>query len=98
SVTQQNAALVEQASAASKSMEQQSNALVKQIGYFQSGAHAPAPVEIAHVPTPAPRPVAPRSVTPKPVAKRPAAAPRTAAAPAPLARASGDDASSWSEF
>ena len=36
-VTQQNAALVEQASAASKAMEQQSSTLVAQIGYFRLG-------------------------------------------------------------
>ena len=36
-VTQQNAALVEEASAASKAMEQQSSTLVAQIGYFRLG-------------------------------------------------------------
>ncbi len=60
-VTQQNAALVEEASAASKSMEQQSGTLVTQIGYFRrsdgsgitgSGSHAHAH---AHAPAEAVR-------------------------------------------
>ena len=92
-VTQQNAALVEEASAASKAMEQQSATLVSQIGYFHSSggnvivSEASPVSEVARA-----RP----AIASKP--KRPAA-PRAAikAAPAPLARASGDD-SSWSEF
>src|SRR5690606_30970203 len=40
-VTQQNAALVEEASAASKAMEQQSSTLVNQIGYFRHASGAP---------------------------------------------------------
>jgi methyl-accepting chemotaxis protein len=108
-VTQQNAALVEEASAASKSMEQQSATLVSQIGYFRradgsgitgSGSHAHhAPAEVVRMaPAPAtrPRPAAVRKAglnSPSRPA-RPAAA---ASAPAPLARASGDD-SQWSDF
>lgn len=95
-VTQQNAALVEEASAASKSMEQQSATLVSQIGYFRTGRehHAPvqaAPVQRAAASTSAVRPA------PTPRAKPRKSAPVAAAAPAPLARASGDD-SAWQEF
>jgi hypothetical protein len=100
-VTQQNAALVEEASAASKSMEQQSSTLVGQIGYFRTGdthviaapppaASRPAPRAAAQV-----RSLPARGKTRKPASA--AAAPAPARAPAPLARASGDD-SSWQEF
>jgi methyl-accepting chemotaxis protein len=93
-VTQQNAALVEEASAASKAMEQQSSTLVAQIGYFHSNSRQlvaqAQPAEVVRMPAqPAAKP------------KRPAPPVRSVAqsrpAPAPLARASGDDAS-WSEF
>jgi methyl-accepting chemotaxis protein len=104
SVTQQNAALVEEASAASKSMEQQSTKLVTQIGYFRtndSGAVAP-PVGYAPAPVvaeSAPRPIAAARKPARPIARRPVVAPKitSAATPAPLARASGDD-SAWQEF
>ena len=99
-VTQQNAALVEQASAASKSIEQQSATLVTQIGYFNSRELRPA----AAAPMPAltaPAPVATKPAL-APAAAKPAArtgAPRPVAVPkiATLPRASGDD-SSWQEF
>jgi SMC interacting uncharacterized protein involved in chromosome segregation len=95
SVTQQNAALVEEAAAASKAMEQQSSQLVTQIGYFDSQemhrtAHAPVQPKVEAV-----RPMA---AARRPV--RPAATRVTSAKPSsamPLARASGDD-SSWQEF
>jgi methyl-accepting chemotaxis protein len=93
-VTQQNAALVEEASAASKAMEQQSSTLVSQIGYFHSNSRqlvgAVQQAEVVRMPAHA---------AAKP--KRPAVPARsvgqTKPAPAPLARASGDD-SSWSDF
>ena len=104
-VTQQNAALVEQASAASRSMQSQAIALVRQIAFFKASAET--------METPAnPPPVAPvletrvsRPVNPpvsSPVSMRPvhvpAARQRAAmAARMPLAKASGDDAS-WQEF
>ena len=93
SVTQQNAALVEEASAASKSMEQQSAQLVMQIGYFRTNDISP----VRHVAAAAEH--KPRAVT-APVRKAAKAPVRQhAAAPtaAPLARASGDD-SAWQEF
>jgi methyl-accepting chemotaxis protein len=41
-VTQQNAALVEQAAAASQSMQEQAEALARVVGFFKTGAAAPA--------------------------------------------------------
>ena len=92
SVTQQNAALVEQASAASKSMEQQSMQLVSQIGYFRTGgaiaAPAPQAAPVVHMES--------QQSARRPAPARPASSVRKAA-PAPMARASGDD-SMWQEF
>lgn len=97
-VTQQNAALVEEASAASKAMEQQSATLVTQIGYFRT-ADGRAIVREGTVAA-----ERERSTSPTPPVRKPArsvASPRVAVAPkpapAPLARASGDD-SVWQEF
>jgi hypothetical protein len=89
---------VEEASAASKAMEQQSAELVTQIGYFRSDVQ----ISDVRAPQAASRP-RPKAVGP--TGKQPAKAPvrqiaqkKTAAAsPAPLARAAGDD-SSWQEF
>jgi hypothetical protein len=75
-------------------MEQQSSTLVSQIGYFHSNSRQlvaqAQPAEVVRMPA---------QSAAKP--KRPAAAVRSVAqtkpAPAPLARASGDD-TSWSEF
>jgi len=99
-VTQQNAALVEEASAASKAIQQQADKLVQQINYFRTRNDTTHAVHAA---------AAPRSETAKPVASatrlatkpRPqtrATGPRpTAPSAVPLARASGDD-SVWKEF
>jgi len=92
-VTQQNAALVEQASAASKAMQQQATSLVQQINFFRvpglsnSASHGAAEKQFVSAPKAAQRP--------KVVAGRAPA--RVAAAPAPMARASGDD-NVWQEF
>jgi len=98
SVTQQNAALVEEASAASKAMEQQSAVLVTQIGYFDAEQmhrtalpQQPAKVEVAM------RPAAVGRKPVRPTAPRVTSATKSSLAPMPLARASGDD-SSWQEF
>src|SRR5690606_37611761 len=105
-VTQQNAALVEEASAASKSMEQQSGTLVAQIGYFRradgsgitgSGSPHAEVVRMSAAPVAKPRPAVreagPGATKPKAVASQGL----SQSAPAPLARASGDD-SQWSDF
>ncbi len=98
SVTQQNAALVEEAAAASKSMEQQSTRLITQIGYFRARdlavmyqAPAAQPITERAVAAVASKPLRPMASRAAAVAK-----PRVVA-PAPLARAAGDD-SVWQEF
>ncbi|KVM59216.1 hypothetical protein WJ58_10490 [Burkholderia ubonensis] len=94
-VTQQNAALVEQASAAAQSLEQQAGQQKRAIAVFKladGGAAAPA----AAVKAPAPAPRAPAA---RPVARRvtrPAAAP--AAASAAPARATAGGADDWETF
>jgi methyl-accepting chemotaxis protein I, serine sensor receptor len=95
--TQQNAALVEEAAAASKAMEQQAQLLVEKVSFFSvTGATAPAAVPFAvRTSAPAPRAnvrsmPARKGAKPAPVSRRPAAA-------APMAKASGGD-SSWQEF
>src|SRR5690606_40804296 len=103
-VTQQNAALVEEASAASKAMEQQSTTLVQQIGYFRiAGEHhvvsqQPAAHQAASAADAA---RAGRSAQPRKPTRSANTPARTGLATkpaaAPLARASGDD-SVWQEF
>ncbi|KVM79502.1 hypothetical protein WK05_21615 [Burkholderia ubonensis] len=94
-VTQQNAALVEQASAAAQSLEQQAGQQKRAIAVFKladSGAAAPA----AAVKAPAPAPRAPAA---RPVARRvtrPAAAPAAASAAPALATTGGAD--DWETF
>jgi methyl-accepting chemotaxis protein len=105
-VTQQNAALVEEASAASKSMEQQSTTLVSQIGYFRradgsSIVSATAAAEHHHHRAPSAEVVrmAPTATKTRAPVRKAGIAPvksvKTAASP--MARASGDD-SNWSDF
>ncbi len=85
-MTQQNAALVEEAAAASEALDEQGKSLNKMVSFFdvgQGGGARPAPKAAA---TPA---------TPKPAAPKPA--PKPVAAPRPAApTASGDD--EWDEF
>jgi methyl-accepting chemotaxis protein len=104
-VTQQNAALVEEASAASKSMEQQSTTLVSQIGYFRradgSSIVSTAAEHHHHHRAPSAEVVrmAPTAVKTRAPVRKAGLAPvkpvKTAASP--MARASGDN-SSWSDF
>ncbi|MGC3981440.1 MAG: methyl-accepting chemotaxis protein [Steroidobacteraceae bacterium] len=87
SVTQQNAALVEEAAAASKSMEDQAQELVQHVGFFQrEGAESVVSSARMRAPTPIRRAA--------PVV-RPQAAVKSAA-PRPL-KVSGGDAA-WTEF
>ena len=89
-VTQQNAALVEQASAASKAMQQQATSLVQQINFFRvPGLANSAP---AHQFVSAPKKTAARPKSVASHAARPSAAPSR-----PMARASGDN-NVWQEF
>jgi hypothetical protein len=102
-VTQQNAALVEEASAASKSMEQQSATLVSQIGYFRradgsSIVSTTAVTEHHRVATAEVVRMAPTAAkTRAPVRKAGIAPVKPMKAASPMARASGDD-STWSDF
>ena len=104
SVTQQNAAVVEQASSASKAMEQQSSTLVSQIGYFRLGKSAgtnPIANAIAFA-NPSSRPLTRSPVTRNPMTRRVA---RQRSRPSrrrrlrspKMQRASGDE-SSWGDF
>ena len=95
--TQQNAALVEEAAAASKAMEHQAQVLVEKVSFFSvtgGNYQAAAPATFASDASSAPR----ATVRPMPSRKRAArAAQAPRPSPARLARASGDD-SSWQEF
>jgi methyl-accepting chemotaxis protein len=90
-VTQQNAALVEQAAAASQSMQEQAATLAEVVGFFKTGqASAASPRAVTSKPRStalATRPAAPaRSAPPRPAPARTTAAP------------SKPDASDWEEF
>jgi len=98
-VTQQNAALVEEAAAASQSMQDQAARLSAAVAVFKLEQQHAAPVRAAAV-APAAAPVAAAARVALPAA-RPAPAKRTAPAkPAPAARAAKAAAveSDWEEF
>src|SRR5690606_18104597 len=103
--TQQNAALVEEATAAARSMEQQAGQLVQTVAVFQmhgerpaQAARAVAPVPSASAPAVVAQPARANPTRPNPVAARPATAPTPRAparsAPALATEAAGD----WQEF
>jgi len=97
-VTQQNAALVEEASAASKAIQQQADKLVGQISYFRTRHDSVASSSVATMARNESRttPSATRLASkPRPPVRPSHSAP--AATSAPLARASGDD-TVWKEF
>ena len=98
-VSQQNAALVEQAAAASESLQDQARTLVDVVGIFHTGtgtssagAARPAPKPAAARPAALHRPAAPALKRPAPAA----AAPARAAPPAVVPSAPADD--DWEEF
>ena len=90
-VTQQNAALVEQAAAASQSMQEQAGNLATVVGFFKTGTHAVAAQPVARRAAPAPAPVAAVKAA-KPVVKAPTAKPAQRLAPSKPAE------SDWEEF
>ena len=96
--TQRNAALVEEAAAASKAMEQQAQVLVDKVSFFSvTGGAAPVAVPFAaRTSAPAPRANVRPMPTRKPANVLKSAAPNRPAA-VPMAKASGDD-SAWQEF
>ena len=82
-MTQQNAALVEEASASSKAMEEQSQGLLDQVSFFKTGDHTSSGSGAA----------------PTAVRTAPRAVPSSRArASAPAARAAGDAGDDWKEF
>ncbi|HVO49029.1 MAG TPA: methyl-accepting chemotaxis protein [Steroidobacteraceae bacterium] len=109
-MTQQNAALVEEAAAASQSMADQARSMNQTMERYRVGQDAGSSMVVQSVPAPAAaasgKPAAERrgadrpwskSKAVRPAAAKPAAAKPAAPAPAPLAAASGSD-SEWQEF
>jgi methyl-accepting chemotaxis protein len=96
-VTQQNAALVEQAAAAAESLEEQARSLVASVAMFDLGNATPA--SVTHLPGPALRDATPHALPRNKVgvasANRPAAAPPIRRVERAMAL---DDTDSWSEF
>ncbi len=106
SMTQQNAALVEEAAAAAQSLQDQASELAHVVSIFKlvegEEAHVQAQSVLEHAPAATPRPApAPRvpARVGKPAAKR-AAAPASVAAPAPRPKkiANGGANDEWEEF
>ncbi len=105
-MTQQNAALVEEASAAAASMSEQAQRLAQVVSVFNVGGYASAPRR-SPAPAPAAAAFAPRPVAAKPASKplpKPAtkavpapAAARIAASPKPAAPAAGGEGD-WESF
>ena len=83
-MTQQNAALVEEAAAAAKSMEEQTDGLARIVSAFQIGKAAPRAVPVAQV-----KPVPPRTVKPEAARK---------AAPSRHVATADTDQDDWKEF
>jgi methyl-accepting chemotaxis protein len=95
-ITQQNAALVEEAAAAAKSMEEQTEELTGIVAAFQIGTAALAPAHTARA-TPAPRPTPSQPVKSAPLPPaRPAA--RKAAPKQHAAAAASPAEEDWKEF
>jgi len=93
-VTQQNAALVEEAAAAAESLEEQARALATAVSVFKVAQGAA--VAVAAAPRPA---AAPAKVTPLPkAAPRPAPKAPAPKAPAPKAKAAAAAEEQWEEF
>jgi methyl-accepting chemotaxis protein len=90
-VTQQNAALVEEAAAASQSMQEQAGELAHVVGFFKTGNHVASVSKLSPA----------RAATPAPAIARPAAKPapaRKAVAAAPARRSNAAAESEWEEF
>jgi methyl-accepting chemotaxis protein len=90
-VTQQNAALVEEAAAASQSMQEQAGELAHVVGFFKTGSHVAGVSKLSPA----------RAAAPAPAIARPAAKPapvRKAVAAAPARRSNAAAESEWEEF
>ncbi|MBB5393078.1 MULTISPECIES: methyl-accepting chemotaxis protein [unclassified Herbaspirillum] len=109
-VTQQNAALVEQAAAAAGSLEEQARRLKQAVAAFQveEGANAavppapvtasPAPTTAAHRPAAVARPAVPKAPPATPRPRPAAAAPLPAPKPAPAKGKPAIDDGEWETF
>ena len=93
-VTQQNAALVEEAAAASQSMQEQAGELAHVVGFFKTGNQVASVSKLSTART------APAAAKIAPPAARPAPAPaaRKAVAAAPARRGNAAAESEWEEF
>ncbi|NVM77737.1 methyl-accepting chemotaxis protein [Duganella sp. SG902] len=89
-VTQQNAALVEQAAAASQAMQEQAAKLAEMVAVFQVAGDG-----AARRPAPAPRPAAARPAAARPALKL---TPKPAAKPAAPRKPAADSSQEWEEF
>jgi methyl-accepting chemotaxis protein len=90
-VTQQNAALVEEAAAASQSMQEQAGELAHVVGFFKTSNHVASVSKLSPA----------RAAAPAPAIARPAAKPapvRKAVAAAPARRSNAAAESEWEEF
>jgi methyl-accepting chemotaxis protein len=108
SMTQQNAALVEEAAAAAQSLQDQAGELARVVSIFklvegeEAFTHEPAPVAVASSNLPAVRPPVKRATRPAlkkaaPTSAAPAAAARPAA-PARASKAAATAGDEWEEF
>jgi methyl-accepting chemotaxis protein len=87
-MTQQNAALVEEAAAASESLDEQAKALQRLVAFFDTGVMASAPSAKAAPAAPAPAASPAVSAAPRPAP----------AAPKPAASVASADDDEWDEF
>jgi methyl-accepting chemotaxis protein len=99
-VTQQNAALVEEASAAARALQEQANALAESVADFTLEAEVEAPRGVRQRRGAAAAETKPARASARPAPARPATARPTTARPAPpKAVANGDAAAEhWTEF
>jgi len=89
-MTQQNAALVEQAAAASESLDEQAKGMQRMMNFFEVGDEAPDPAPVPKAETPKKKAASAKKVPAKKAAK-------PKATPKPAASASSDD-DEWDEF
>jgi len=91
SMTQQNASLVEQSAAASRSLEEQANALKAQVAFFKARGEMAAEAVPEHHDTP-------NAAIPTPVAGTPPAKPRAAPSPRATLAMNVADEGEWTSF
>jgi len=96
-VTQQNAALVEEAAAAAESLDAQAHALNEIVGKFKTGVEVRRETPRARTTVTA-KPAARQAARPARVANRPSARPELATSRAPVATPNNDDDGHWQAF